>query len=464
MGSSNVILRSLPAVDKVLAALADLPVPSAVLTPRVRAALDGLRAQSWERTEPWDADEVTASIRRDAEALAASRLRPVINATGVLIHTNLGRSPASARALAHLMATAGGYCNVEFDLESGKRGPRAGYAEACLAALCEAEAATMVNNCAAALFLILRIHLGGDRREVIVSRGELVEIGGGFRIPEILETSGAVLREVGTTNKTGIEDYARAITPATALILKVHRSNFHIEGFTSEVGLAELANLAHDHGLPLVHDLGSGAVMATDQLAPIDHEPTPMESLASGADLVCFSGDKLLGGPQAGILAGRADLVAAAKKDPFFRAVRCDKVILTLVQETVTDYLASRDGKTPEVPVLRFLAEPVETLRQRAESIAGTVNATVGAARVEVAAAVSRTGGGTMPTSAIPSVALVLRPRDGGPRPDSLAARLRRHEPPVLGYVEDGALHLNLRTVFPPQDETLARALAQALV
>ena len=300
-----------------------------------------------------------------------------------------------------------------------------------------------------------------ERNEVIVSRGELVEIGGGFRIPEILETSGAKLVEVGSTNKTHLADYEKALSGRTALILKVHRSNFHMAGFTSEPAATELAGLAHAHALPLVEDLGSGAIMATDALAPIDHEPRPQECLRNGIDLVLFSGDKLLGGPQAGVIAGRAPLVAAIKKEPFYRAVRCDKLILTVLQECIDDYLQAGGQAAPDIPTLTFLSTPLADLRQRAEAImTGLADAGLPAA-IDLVEATSRTGGGTMPNSELPSLALRVIPRDLPV--EQFARRLRTGHPALIGHTVSDALHLNLRSVFPHQDESLAQALAGAL-
>ena len=377
----------------------------------------------------------------------------------MIIHTNLGRSPLGGRAAQALQAIATGYSNLEFDLPSGERGKRAGYLETALAILLEAEAATAVNNCAAALVLTLRHLISPERNEVIVSRGELVEIGGGFRIPEVLETSGATLVEVGATNKTHLKDYAKAITPQTALILKVHRSNFYLEGFTAEADTTELSALCREHDLPLVEDLGSGAVMATDDLAPIDHEPRPQECLRQGIDLVIFSGDKLLGGPQAGVIAGKRDLVAGIKKEPFFRAVRCDKLILTTLQECIDDYLASKGGETPDIPTLTFLSEEPDVLQARADAIVSSLGEN--GSGVDIVEATSRTGGGTMPRSEIPSLALRIVP--SGKSVEKLAAQLRLGTPAVVGYTQEDAFFLNLRTVLPEQDEGLTRALKSVL-
>jgi L-seryl-tRNA(Ser) seleniumtransferase len=404
-------------------------------------------------------EDIEADVRSGLRTFASSRLQPVINGTGVLIHTNLGRSPLGDRAADALRAIATGYSNLEFNLLDGKRGQRAGYLETALAVLLETEAATAVNNCAAALVLSLRTVISEEKNEVIVSRGELVEIGGGFRIPDVLETSGAQLVEVGATNKTHLVDYAKAITERTALILKVHRSNFYLGGFTAEPPILELSALAREHGLPLIEDLGSGAVMATDELAPIDHEPTPQEALRNGIDLITFSGDKLLGGPQAGIIAGRADLVARVKAEPFFRAVRCDKLILTVLQECIDDYLRSKGEETPDIPVLNFLSMPLEDLRARAEAMVAQLADLP--AEISIVETTSQTGGGTMPKAEFPSIALQITPREMGL--EKLAGRLRAGDPAVVGYLQEDRFHLNVRTVFPDQDARLTRAIREAL-
>lgn len=449
----------LPSVDRLTLELTkETALPRALIAGFVKKEIEGWRARIRDG-DSCSRQQIEAGVLGALRAFAASRLQPVINATGVLIHTNLGRSPLGARAAGALSEIATGYSNLEFNLVDGKRGPRAGYLESALAVLLESEAATAVNNCAAALVLTLRSLLKENRTEVIVSRGELVEIGGGFRIPEVLKTSGATLVEVGATNKTHLADYANAISGHTALILKVHRSNFYLEGFTDEPSIPELAELARSHDLPLVEDLGSGAIMNTDELAPIEHEPTPQESLRRGIDLLTFSGDKLLGGPQAGIIAGRADLVANIKAEPFFRAVRCDKLILTVLQECIDDYLTSMSESTPDVPILNFLNTPLETLHQRATSL--TAGLSDLPATIEIVETTSQTGGGTMPKSQFPSLALKVTPLEGGL--DDFSQRLRSASPAVVGYIQDDCFLLNLRTVFPSQDEALLSSLRTAL-
>ncbi|MFP6857917.1 MAG: L-seryl-tRNA(Sec) selenium transferase [Roseibacillus sp.] len=452
-------LSQLPSVERLAVALAgEVPLPRPLVIGYLKRSLESWRVRMTEG-EDVKREGIEADVRSGLRTFASSRLQPVINGTGVLIHTNLGRSPLGDRAADALRAIATGYSNLEFNLLDGKRGQRAGYLETALAVLLETEAATAVNNCAAALVLSLRTVISEEKNEVIVSRGELVEIGGGFRIPDVLETSGAQLVEVGATNKTHLVDYAKAITERTALILKVHRSNFYLGGFTAEPTILELSALAREHDLPLIEDLGSGAVMATDELAPIDHEPTPQEALRNGVDLITFSGDKLLGGPQAGIIAGRADLVARVKAEPFFRAVRCDKLILTVLQECIDDYLRSKGEETPDIPVLNFLSMPLEDLRARAEAMVAQLADLP--AEISIVETTSQTGGGTMPKAEFPSIALQITPREMGL--EKLAGRLRAGDPAVVGYLQEDRFHLNVRTVFPDQDARLTRAIREAL-
>lgn len=464
------LLRRLPSVEKLLQALGDTDgVPRALAAHLVREYVARLRAGAAEGQSPPDFSAAVAQAQAELAAFGRSRLRPVINATGVMIHTNLGRSPLPERAAEAVRGIASGYTNLEFDLDTGERGKRARFLETALAALTGAEAATVVNNCAAALVLALRHLTAGDRKEVIISRGELVEIGGGFRIPDIMETSGAVLREIGTTNRTRAADYRAAITPRTAMLLQVHRSNFYIEGFTETPDLADLATIAREHGIPLFCDLGSGAVADTQQCGLAEHEPTPQEMLRRGADLVCFSGDKLLGGPQAGILCGRADIIAGLKRDPFYRVLRCDKLAAAALQEAAIAYLehASAPEGTP-LPLLLMMSAPLEALQARAQSLLAAISAqgdVSGSFTVTIGTGTSRCGGGTMPKSSQPSITLDLRPATGSSSGsvESLATRLRLGTTPVVGYIEGNILKLDLRTVLPAQDSDLARALLAGL-
>jgi L-seryl-tRNA(Ser) seleniumtransferase len=447
--------RAIPAVEKVLQALGDAGLPRPMVVEVVRRELAALRKQ---RVIP-EFDAVVATIRAALRDLGSSRIRPLINGTGIVIHTNFGRAPLAEPVIEALSRIGANYNNLEYGLAGGKRGGRAAYLDQSLAVLCRAEAATVVNNNAAALVLILRHFCGGagdaksarQRNEVIISRGELIQIGGGFRIPDILETSGARLREVGATNKTTLGDYARAIGRETAMILKVHRSNFFMEGFVESPTPEEIGRLAREKRVPFVEDLGSGAMIETESIAGLEHEPTPAEVIRRGVDLVCFSADKLLGGPQAGIIAGKAKLVEALKRDPFFRALRCDKLILAGLEATADMYMR---GET-RIPVIEMLRATTAELKERAANLLDAMEglplrATIGTAQAHV-------GGGTLPRSAMESVTLDLIHR--ALPPQELAARLRNLPIPVIGYVARGAVRLDLRTIFRHQDDELIAAM-----
>ena len=428
----------IPAVDKVLIALEKErglpPLPLPLITGLVRDEVDSMREGVKEgNTQIGGFAETVAAIRGKIESLYRSRIHPVINGTGVCIHTNMGRAPLRKEAVEAIASVGRFYSNLELDLESGERGRRGGFLEHCLAKLCESEAATVTNNCAAALILILKHLANGERNEVIISRGELVEIGGGFRVPEIMEASGARLVEVGSTNKTTLKDYEKAITQRTGMLLKVHRSNFYMEGFTEEPSTEALVELGHRHGLPVVEDLGSGAMVMTESLAPIPHEPTAAEVLKRGVDLVCVSGDKLFGGPQAGIIAGRSDLIAGIKKEPFFRALRCDKLILTGVQETVIEYLHAGSGENPDLPLIGMLTASVENdLRPRGEKILEQLRP-VESLEAKLTKSIARCGGGTMPKAEIPSLSLDLKP--GNLSVTKMSRLLRMRPVPLMGYI-----------------------------
>jgi L-seryl-tRNA(Ser) seleniumtransferase len=359
-------------------------------------------------------------------------LRRVINATGVIVHTNLGRAPLAEAALERVHEIARGYSNLEYELSVGGRGSRQDHVAGLVSRLTGAEAALVVNNNAAAVMLALAALAEG--REVLVSRGELIEIGDGFRIPDVLERSGARLREVGTTNRTRAADYEKAIGPETAVLLRVHQSNFRVVGFTEQPSLPELADIARRHDLPLVDDLGSGA------LVDIADEPTARASLAAGADLVSFSGDKLLGGPQAGIVVGRADLVEKLRRHPLQRALRADKLTLAALEGTLTLALDTPE----EIPVLRMLREPEETVRARAERLA----ALVGGAVEET---VGRAGGGALPLTELSSYACAVE--------EALATKLRAADPPVIAVVRDGRTLLDCRTLSDEEVAEVAEAV-----
>jgi L-seryl-tRNA(Ser) seleniumtransferase len=439
--------RRIPSVNKVVCEIDNCDLPRRVVVDVVRHELELLRA---EKKIP-KFSGVMNRVRTAIDALHLARIQPVINGTGIVIHTNFGRAPLGPALIESLTASGANYTNLEYDLTSGERGHRATYLEHNLALLCGAEATTVVNNCAAALILLLR-HFTAKKKEVVISRGELIQIGGGFRIPEILEASGAKLHEIGTTNKTSIKDYASALGPDTALILKVHRSNFFMGGFIESPVTEALAKLARSKRVPFVEDLGSGAIVATEKLGAIEHEPRPEETLRSGVDLVCFSGDKLFGGPQAGIIAGKRRHIAALKREPFFRALRCDKLILTALQTTADLYLA---GKSSELPVLAMLHVTNDELRIRAERLLEQIrdlplHIAVGEGKAQI-------GGGSLPRSVISSVTVDLRPDKISVQ--DFASRLRRSSPPIVGYITGGKFKLDLRTIFPRQDAEVVSAL-----
>jgi L-seryl-tRNA(Ser) seleniumtransferase len=426
-------LRDLPSVDELLRDERLAGEPHDLAVGAARAVLEQARVEISEGRDPGPlADAVV-------EALARSRrpaLRRVLNATGVLVHTNLGRAPLAQAALDRVAEVGAGYSNLEYDLVQGERGSRQDHLASLLSRLTGAEAALVVNNNAAAILLALAALAEG--REVIVSRGELIEIGDGFRIPEVLARSGARLVEVGTTNRTRAEDYERAIGAETALILRVHQSNFRVVGFSELPRLADLAEVARRHELPLVDDLGSGA------LAPVGDEPTPAESLRAGADLVTFSGDKLLGGPQAGIVVGRRELVERLRRHPLQRALRADKLTLAALEGTLAAVL---DPGLGEIPVLRMLHEPVERVRERAGRLATAVGG-------EVEETIARVGGGALPLAEVASAACAVD--------ETLALPLGLGEPPVIGIVRDGRLLLDCRTLTDDEADEVAEAVQAA--
>ena len=420
-------LRDLPSVDELARGLDD---PLAV--DAARAVLERAREEIRAGADPGDLGERLAVELR---AVRAPSLRRVLNATGVIVHTNLGRAPLAEEAIAQVVETARGYSNLELDLSEGTRGSRQDHIAALLRRLTGADAALVVNNNAAAVLLALAAL--GEGREVVVSRGELIEIGDGFRIPDVLTRSGAKLVEVGTTNRTRAKDYEKAIRPETALLLRVHQSNFRVVGFTELPRLEELAAVARRHGLPLVDDQGSGA------LVELPGEPTAKESLAAGADLVCFSGDKLLGGPQAGIVVGRADLVEQLRRHPLQRAMRADKLTLAALEGTLRLYLDAPE----RIPVLRMLTQDVSTVRARAERLASLVDGTV-------EETVGRVGGGALPLAELPSFACAIE--------EGLVGPLRQGTPPVIGVVRDGKLLLDCLTLADTEVDEVAAAVAAA--
>ena len=459
--------REIPAVNKVLDALGEYDLATASKLPRplvvdvVRRGLSKIRSDS----EIPEFESTVERLHRSLELFRAGRLQPLINGTGIVIHTNFGRAPLTPEAVRALTEIGSGYSNLEYDLATGDRGHRGAYIENALALLCGAEAATVINNCAAALVLIVHHFAARNGRarppgapsknEVIVSRGELVQIGGGFRIGEIIEAAGATLREVGATNKTTLDDYRRAIGLGSAMILKVHRSNFFMSGFVESPPAAEIAALARKKRIPFVEDLGSGAVVPTEQFNIAEHEPTPSDALKAGADLVCFSGDKLFGGPQAGIIAGKKRFVNALKREPLFRALRCDKLCFAALQATIDLHLNQAVTKIPAIGLLQ-VAE--DELRNRAAVIRNGLSDLQ--LQIEIGRSRAKVGGGTLPKSTMSSVTIEIVPRHCSPA--DLAARLRKSAPPLIGYIANNRFKIDLRTILPHQDHAVVDAIRAA--
>jgi L-seryl-tRNA(Ser) seleniumtransferase len=419
----------------------------------LRVALDETRGEvlSGRQLSVPAAEALVALAGQWLDDLLAPTLRPVINATGIIVHTNLGRAPLSQAARTAIEAVGRGYSTLEYDVEAGQRGSRTVHAEALLTRLTGAEAALAVNNNAAALLLMLSSLCAG--KEVLISRGQLVEIGGGFRIPDVMTQSGAKLVEVGTTNRTHLRDYADAITENTAAILVAHYSNYKIIGFTSQPSLSDLAALARDRGVWLLYDQGSGALVDVSGYG-LEPEPTVQEGLGDGCDVVCFSGDKLLGGPQAGLLVGRAALVGRMKRHPLARAVRADKLCLAGLSATLLHYL---DGSAErEVPVLWMIARPLAELADTAERWAASLRERNASATV--VAGESRVGGGSLPGTSLPTMLVAVSASSR--RPDELATALRARPLPIIGRIQDDRLLIDPRTVLPGQADELLAALA----
>ncbi len=448
--------REIPAVNKVLDALGEYDLATASKLPRplivdlVRRELSKIRCNS----EIPEFELTVEHLRQSLDLHRASRLQPVINGTGIVIHTNFGRAPLAPEAIRALTEIGSGYCNLEYDLATGDRGDRGAYIENALALLCGAEGAAIANNCAAALVLIVQ-HFTAAKPEVIISRGEMVQIGGGFRIGEIIEATGATLCEVGATNKTTIDDYSRAIGPRSAMILKVHRSNFFMSGFVESPSAAAIAALARKKRIPFVEDLGSGAIVPTEQFGIAEHEPTPAEALKAGADLVCFSGDKLFGGPQAGIIAGKKRFVTALKREPLFRALRCDKLCFSALQATIDLHL---NQAAAEIPAIGLSQSAEDELRKRAASIKNALSDLP--LQIAIGRSTAKVGGGTLPKSTMASVTIEIVPRHCSCA--DLAASLRSTTPPVIGYTANDRFKLDLRTILPQQDEAVVEAIRAA--
>ena len=474
--TSGDLLRELPAVGKLLARdevrgwLAENG--EAVVADALREAVD--RHRELIQAGDWNGSALDDSVMQMAEEIITHQSRPalrrVINATGIVLHTGLGRAPLSEAAIEAIRSGASGYCNLELDLDSGERGRRVDHVRELLCKLTGAEAATVVNNNAAATLLVLRAvadfhdtNTEADKpakrfrkRNVIVSRGQLIEIGGSFRLPEIMKASGVQLKEVGTTNRTRLADYEQAIDERTAALMRVHTSNYRVAGFTEEVAIGELVELGRKHNLPVIDDLGSGALVDL-QSAGLAGEPVVGASLAAGADLVCFSGDKLLGGPQAGIILGRAQYVRAIEKSPLMRTYRLDKLVLLALEATLRAYL-DEDRARAEIPTLAMIFRPAEQIREVACRLAEAIRVKSESATVEVVEDVSFAGGGSLPTQQLKTFAVRWQPSKMSA--ESTARALRRADPPIVVRIHKSAILFDCRTIRDEELDLIARSLA----
>jgi len=443
-------LAALPSIDRLLNDTGADPLIAAygriAVTEAFRAALDDFRKSLAKGGDAPDSEAIIAAAAKNLADSFAPSLKPVFNLTGTVLHTNLGRAPLPEEAVAEVAAVSRGASNLEFDIASGRRGDRDSHIEDQLAELTGAEAATVVNNNAAAVMLTLNSL--ARRKEVPVSRGELVEIGGAFRIPDIMARAGAKLVEVGTTNRTHLKDFAEAIGPRTAMIMKVHTSNYAIEGFTAAVPEKELASLCHKNGIPFAVDLGSGSLIDLEQFG-LPHEPTPAEAMAAGADVVTFSGDKLLGGPQAGIIVGKKDAIAKIRRNPLKRALRLDKMTIAALSAVLRLY-RQPETLVARIPALRALSRKRADITALCEKLAGPVRGWVGDAySVTITPCESQVGSGAMPTRRLPSAAIAISPNAGkrgaGSALKKLSTRFRSLPVPVIGHIEGGAFLLDLR-------------------
>jgi len=464
------VLRKIPGVDEILSREEILELlkihPRAVVVEAVRKALGRLREEILQGEDLAGSEETLFSFERliplfhkEIEARVRPRLRRVINATGIVIHTNLGRAPLHPAAMKQIVEVAKAYSNLEYDLLLGERGDRYSHVEEILCRLSGAESALVVNNNAGAVLLCLNAMAEG--REVVISRGELVEIGGGFRIPDVMKRSGAFLKEVGTTNRTHLNDYQRAIGPETALLLKVHPSNFRVMGFSSEVPLDELVRLGKAHHLPVMEDLGSGCFIDLTRYG-LEKEPTVQEAVNTGVDIVTFSGDKLLGGPQAGIILGKKDHLDAIRVNPLTRALRIDKLTLAALESTLLLYLDEQRAMQ-EIPILRILGWSKGELKNRAKRLLKRLPEKVKEeARITLREDVSQVGGGALPLQELPTVVLAIRPLDLSV--NGLGESLRRGEPPVISRIANDELILDMRTVFDEEIPMLAAGIEKVFI
>jgi L-seryl-tRNA(Ser) seleniumtransferase len=445
-------LRELPSVEHLLQNAAHLieAYGRPLTLDALRTVLDEARArfQSDLETALPSTDRILAEAESHLSAWTTSTLRPVINATGVILHTNLGRAPLSKATIRAMSEAAADYSNLEYDLTKGRRGSRLIHAEAVLQKLLNVEAALVINNNASAVLLVLSAL--ANKQRVVIARSQLVEIGGGFRVPDVMKQSGAKLVEVGTTNKVRLSDYREAFEERTAVVMRAHRSNFKIVGFTEEPEMSEIVEVAHMKHVLVVDDLGSGALVDTAKYG-LAHEPTVQESLEAGVDILCFSGDKLLGGPQAGIIVGRKELIARIRKHPLARAVRADKTCLAGITATLTHYL--KDEAEREIPILRMMSMRAEQVRVRAEAWREALG------QGEVVRSESTVGGGSLPEESMPTFVLALNVKS----PDKFLRKMREADPPVIARTENDRVLLDPRTVFEKQDAVIISTLRSLL-
>lgn len=445
-------LRQLPSVEKILESekLKDKikKYSHPLVSEAAKKTLSSIREAIKKKPQDISFDRIIEKVSQTLDEETNDYIRPVINATGVILHTNLGRAPLDDETLSHIVEISKNYSNLEFDLKEGKRSQRGIFVEKLLCQLTSAESALAVNNNAGAVLLILTALAKG--KEVIVSRGELVQIGGGFRIPEILALSGAILKEVGTTNKTTLSDYEEAITKETALLLKVHQSNFKMIGFVERPSISELVNLGRKHKLCVVEDLGSGVMLRTEDFE-LAQEPTVLEAISAEADLVCFSGDKLLGAPQAGIILGKKKYVDLLKKHPLHRALRLDKMFLAGLENVLLCYL--KGEATKKIPAWQMISTPLDALGKRAENIKNELEKS--GISITIIDSQSTVGGGSLPGETLPTEVISVQSIESA----NVQAKLFRNQfPPIIGRIEDDKFVLDLRTIFPHQDELIIKA------
>ncbi len=450
-------LRQIPSIEEILQSEKLQKYISFLSRPFVtqisRKIVDELRKQVKRKGLSISKEEIITKISEELENLVSASLRPVINGTGVIIHTNLGRAPIDENVLKHMAEVSKNYSSLEYDLVKGKRSDRTIFLEKLLIELSGAEGALVVNNNAGAVLLILSGLAKG--KEVIISRGELVQIGGGFRIPDILNESGAIMKEVGTTNQTSISDYQRAINKNTKILLKVHKSNFWMSGFVEEVSIEKLIPLSKKYRLITVEDLGSGAVIFTDNFG-LGHEPRVSEEVSAGADLVCFSGDKLLGGPQSGVIVGKNKYIDLLRKHPLYRALRVDKMVIAGLEQVILSYLKKEEER---IPIWRFISTPLDGLRKRGEEISRRLKEF--GISISLRESKSAVGGGSLPGETLPTIVLSIESQTP---PECLAEKFRSLDYPIIGRIEKNRFVLDLRTIFPEQDEMVIKGIKNVIL